>query len=818
MSLGLMVIATSIAASSQNAATTSSLQKNPFGMPLALYSETLLPGADPQNRLGWTFAEHLASDQRQFWLKPRSLTKQDAHILLPLAAFSGLMVGSDHWITAQVPDKPGQLAHSQSFSNYGMYSLVGVAGSTFLWGQVTHNDHMREAGLLSGEAAINATAVSYALKGITQRSRPSESTGSLLVGSSFPSEHAAIAWSVASVMAHEYPGPLTQILAYGLASAVTVTRVTGKQHFASDAFIGSVLGWYMGRQVYRAHHDPDVGGGPWDSLHITSETPTPRSDNLGSPYVLLDSWVYSQFDRLAALGLMQSGYADMRPWTRLECARLVEEVSERIGPDVGDSSPAHRIYDALAVEFSPERRRLDGDKNVAVSMDSVYTRMSEISGTPLRDGFHFAQTLSNDYGRPYGEGLNTASGITAHAVAGSLWFSVQGEYQHAPATASYAPAVQQAIANLDGTMPLGTSTGTVDRFVLLNAAVGITFKNVNVSFGRESAWLGPTQSGPLLFSDNAAPITMLRIDSVSPYHIPLLSSFLGPARTEFFIGQLSGQQWVFANTHLEGPDINPQPFVHGNKISFKPTPNLEFGMGLVAMFGGPGLPFTWGNFLRTYYSHKTSIAENPGKRFSAFDFSYRIPGLRNWLTFYTDSLVVDEISPIGSGRPSVNPGLYMPQVPKLPGLELRVEGITTSHSAHEFGPGFVYTDRRYRSGYTNDGNLIGNWIGRDGHGVQGWATYSFSPRNRVQFQYRHAEVDRDFLRGGHVNDFAVHSDWMVRPGLSFSSFLQYERWAFPLLAPQPQSNVTASFQFTYSPTWSGVTRKLQDWSSSTFKP
>ena len=36
----------------------------------------------------------------------------------------------------------------------------------------------------------------------------------------------------------------------------------------------------------------------------------------------------------------------------------------------------------------------------------------------------------------------------------------------------------------------------------------------------------------------------------------------------------------------------PQPFIHGNKMSFMSTPNLEFGMGVSAIFGGPGLPFT----------------------------------------------------------------------------------------------------------------------------------------------------------------------------------------------------------------------------------
>jgi membrane-associated phospholipid phosphatase len=762
----------------------------------------LIPGTDPQNKLLLPFVKHMVSDQKQFWTSPTELTRGSARTFVPFVAFTGLLMGSDRWISRQVPDQTNQLNRSLNISNYAVYSLLGAGGGAFLLGQLRNNDHLSEAGLLSGEAALNSTAITYLLKGVTQRPRPDAGHGNgtfFHAGTSFPSEHSALAWSVASVLAHEYPGPLTRFLAYGLASTVTLTRVTSKQHFASDAFIGSVLGWYLGRQIYRAHHDPELGGAPWGNFMERAQEASRNPENMGSPYVPLESWVYPVFDRLAALGYTQTAFVGLRPWTRMECARLVEETAERLRYGGEPGGEAQKLYAALVAEFSDETQRLDGAANLGASLDSIYTRVTGIAGPPLRDGYHFGQTISNDYGRPYGEGFNMATGMTAHAVAGPLSFEVQGEYQYAPGNPSYAPNVLQTIANLDQTLPLPNGTSPLSRFRLQNASVGITLKNVKFSFGRESAWLGPSQAGPLLLSDNAAPITMLRIDSVSPYRLPLLSRLLGPVRTEFFVGQLSGQQWVFANTRLVGPKVDPQPYIHGSKISFKPTPNLEIGMGITAMFSGPGLPFTWGNFLRSYYSHKASITENPGKRFSAVDFTYRVPGLRNWLTVYMDSLVVDEVSPIGSDRPSLNPGIFLPRVPKIPKLELRFEGLNTSHDTPGLGPGFVYADRRYRSGYTSDGNLLGNAIGRDGRGGQAWATYWFSPRAKLQFAYRHVEVDRAFLQGGHQNDFTVRSDVMLRPDLALSTFVQYERWAFPLLAAQPKSNLTASFQLTFTP-------------------
>ena len=270
---------------------------------------------------------------------------------------------------------------------------------------------MSEAGLLSGEAAINSTAVAYLLKSVTQRPRPFQEGGNgtfFQGGSSFPSEHAAIAWSVASVLAHEYPGMLSQILAYGLATTVSATRVTGQQHFASDVIIGSALGWYFGRQVYRAHHDTNLGGAPWGSLlPERSGDRTRNPENMGSPYVPLDSWIYPALERLAALGYIKTAYLGIRPWTRMECARMLEEAEPRIGDeDDQDGGASPRIYGELSKEFSDETARLNGAANVGASLDSIYTRVTNISGPPLRDGYHFGQTIVNDYGRPFGEGTN----------------------------------------------------------------------------------------------------------------------------------------------------------------------------------------------------------------------------------------------------------------------------------------------------------------------------------------------------------------------------------------------------------------------------
>ncbi len=776
----------------------------------------LLPGADPENRLLFPFLKHIAYDQRQFWTSPARLDKTGATTFASFLGFTGLLIGGDSWISKQVPDRPDQLKRSQNISNYAVYSLVGVGGGAYLLGKLQNNDHMSETGLLSGEAALNSTAITYLLKTVTQRPRPSQDSGNASFfhgGYSFPSEHTAVAWSIASVVAHEYPGPLTKFFAYGLASMVTLTRVTGKQHFASDAFVGSVLGWYLGRQIYRAHHDPELRGAPWGDF-IESREKGPRNPaNMGSPYVPLDSWVYPVFDRLIARGYIQSAFLGMRPWTRMECARVLEEGAETLRYNDVDGGEAAKIHQSLVNEFQEETARLDGAANVGLSLDSIYERTTGITGTPLRDGFHFGQTLVNDYGRPYGEGVTVVTGASAHAVAGPLSFYVRGEYQHAPSVPGLPEQARQVIQSVDGlpTPPPGTPVPTTNRMNLLEGYMGIQVRGWQFSFGKQQLWWGTSAGSSMLFSTNAAPITMLRLNRTMPSPLPGILGRLGPVQFEYILGRLSGQNWVCCtDLGLTGSwtqTLSDQPFITGQKISFKPTPNLELGVGATIMIGGNGVPFTTHNLLRAMFS-TTSIgtpgsSSDPGDRRGEFNFAYRIPRLRDWLTFYADAFTDDQVNPwFAWNKTALTAGIYLPKVPRLSKLDFRAEGVFTDlpGGGAVVQHGFFYINGRFRSGYTNDGNLIGSWIGRQGQGAEAWANYWLTPKNKFQVHFRHQKVSQQFIPdGGTMTDVRVSADLWVHSAISISSFVQYESWAFPVLASRPQTNVTGALQVTLWP-------------------
>jgi hypothetical protein len=766
---------------------------------------------DPPARSFKGLGKEFLIDQKQIWSSPAKIRFSDTQWLVPLSGITAGLIVTDADYTRQLSHNPSTLSRYNNLSTASVGALIGGAGAMWLLSHETHNEHWRETGFLAGEAAVNSFVVVESMKYSFGRERPNQGNGTgpfFNGGVSFPSEHAAAAWSVAGVIAHEYPGTLTKIMVYSLASLVDISRVRAQQHFPSDVLIGTVIGNLVAQNVYSRHHDPGLGGEAWRSIsQVFRGDGNPSPANQGSPYVPLDSWIYPAMDRLAAMGLIDSGIAGMRPWTRNECVRLLDEADEHINEGIGGSE-AEKIYQLLESEFRDDRERAGDGDSIHAKVESVYARETNISGKPLTDGNYFGQTITNDFGRPYQEGFNSVEGFSAWGTAGHWAGYVRAEYQHSP----YAPAAsfnaRQFTASVDHLpgVPPATPFSSLDRVQLLDAYVGLTFDNWQLSYGKQSLWWSPVQSGPLMFSDNAEPITMFRVSRVSPFRLPSILGWLGPIRMELFLGQLAGHDFVRDDTTglmgQYGVALGRQPFLHGEKFSFKPTPNFEFSVNVTTVFVGGPTPLNGHNLLKSYFGFVVSSTGDITDPRSGVDFTYRVPGLRKWLTFYGDAFTEDEISPLSYPRKAaVQGGLYMPRIPGIPKLDLRLEGGTTAPADFPGCAGCFYVNDRYPVGsYVNNGKLVGSWLGRGGQGERVWATYWLSSRNKIQLQYRHQKVDGDYLtQGGTINDGGVYAEFQLRPQVAVSGSVQYEKWAFPLLATGPQSNVTSSVQFTYWP-------------------
>lgn len=513
-----------------------------------------------------------------------------------------------------------------------------------------------------------------------------------------------------------------------------------------------------------------------------------------SPYVPFDSWIYPAFERLFSMGYAYTAYLGMRPWTRLSCLHILEETYPKLQAAPQDKQ-AWAIFDALAKKFgyyemAPAER---------AEIDSVYVRPLGIAGTPINDSFHFGQTLINDDGRPFQQGLNAITGFSASAVAGRFSLQVRGEYQHAPGRVAYPESVEAMFAKVDSTpLQAPTPVPVTNTFRLLDANLSFHLWGHEISAGKVEEDWGPAKSGGMALSYNAAPFYALRINRVEPLRIPLLSDLIGPVRYEGVLGDLKGHRYPNA------------PWIHAEKLSFKPLRSLEFGFSRVVIFAGEGhVPLTFGSFWNSFTSFhdvppsQKDSRDDPGSRNSSFDFTWRLPWIGNWVTLYSDSIVHDDVSPVSAPRrAAVEPGIYLSHVPGLPHFDVRVEAVSTDPPSGGRGGQFLYYEGVYKDGYLNKGNMMGSWMGRQGKGGQAWITDWLSPRTYIQVGYRRAKISKNFIPGGTTqNDFNARAVLRLKRDLELNAFGQFEQWTVPALAHGRQSDFAISAQLTYFPKW-----------------
>jgi membrane-associated phospholipid phosphatase len=208
-------------------------------------------------------------DQKAIWLFPTQLAK-GRHWLPTLAVVggtAGLIVADPHVM-------PFFRSHARNIDDLNdtfdapitTAEVIAVPASLMVAGYMRHDPYQVSTALLCGEAYADSAVVDLAVKAVTRRKRPSDvppggsfndtffnGGKSPFKGSSFPSGHAAGAFSVATVVAARYHNHRwVPWLAYGFATAISFSRVTTSAHFPSDVFLGAALGYTITRyQVLR---------------------------------------------------------------------------------------------------------------------------------------------------------------------------------------------------------------------------------------------------------------------------------------------------------------------------------------------------------------------------------------------------------------------------------------------------------------------------------------------------------------------------------------------------------------------------------------
>ncbi len=198
-----------------------------------------------------TFGHGIATAPRNA-IRPSNLKWE-----LPIAAATGLLIAtSDDHINSHI-QSPSFAKAAARGSNVGLGIELGVAGLMYVGGCAGHrSSYMANTGFTALEAVGAANLMTLAMKVATNRQYAYNTNphGEFWEGGrSFPSGHAATSFAFASVIAHRYPHKFwLKCGVYGLATGVSLARVAGKKHFASDILVGGTLGYVTG--TYLATH------------------------------------------------------------------------------------------------------------------------------------------------------------------------------------------------------------------------------------------------------------------------------------------------------------------------------------------------------------------------------------------------------------------------------------------------------------------------------------------------------------------------------------------------------------------------------------
>lgn len=612
-------------------------------------------------------------------------------------------------------------------------------------------------------------------------------------------------------------------------------RVAAKASVRQFAIAFAIAGLLQAPTCYLSAQNSTVLDQGQRSGHTSGSTTSDcDSSEMDSPYIPVDSWIYQAVGRLYSMGYASNVYLGMRPWTRASVRNMLNETDAQIRDAnmYADSTAgeAESLYAELTRELQRDAQGACMPDKGQMVIESTYSIVRAISGAPLWDSFHIGSTVINDYGRPFESGLNNYTGASGYVTAGRFLAYARGEFQGAPSASGYSAPLAQILSIGDyipfinpatglpykqETIPLGPIKKTTQGS-FLEAYASVHVLGHEVSFGKQDDWLGPAKGGGMAYSNNAENIYSFRINRVEPLNVPMLSRVVGPFRYEFLVGKLRGHTYIPNPAYVANPSpnipnvINPgDPWVHVEKFSVRPTRDLEIGFERSVIWGGQGHgPITLHSFLKSFFSIDSTYAarkygpDDPGARFTAFDFTYRLPFPRNWLTLYTDSETHDAPGPIFKPlHGAFRPGLYLSHVPAIPKLDVRIEGVyTDSPHASSIGGHYQYWESIQVQGYTNNGQLFGDWVGREDKGGQAWLTYHLSGNEWLQVGMRHQKAAKDFIPGGTtLNDINFEAVKRIGRDLELKGNFTFERYKAPIYLPGQQTVTATTIQLTWFP-------------------
>lgn len=401
---------------------------------------------------------------------------------------------------------------------------------------------------------------------------------------------------------------------------------------------------------------------------------------LVSTNVPLDHWSYPALDKLANYGLIDSAMLTIKPISRVEMARHITRAMQSLGRMDDPPSVLCSIVERLQREFK-------GDLILIGTLDDTYSRsfVKPVEDPYVKFLHADRQTgLENIRGDAFESGANYRAGFASRI---KLWERA-AFYLH--------PEFRIASADSDGDVRLIEGYGKIGAGPF------------EVQAGKDSLWWGPAYRGSIVMSNNARPLTMIKVTNPEPVQLPWVLRSLGPYKAEWFLAELEDDRFI------------PNARLTGVRVNFKPHAAWEVGLSRVVMFGGRGMPSV-GLF---DYAKLITAASNQEKdnQIAGFDTSVLLPlaefpyggrlPLRS-VKLYVDAAGEDEAGGLPSNWGALG-GIQLNDILKTGRTDFRME-YADNHVSGK--PNVFYNHSIYQSGYTYKGRVMGHYMGTDARSV-----------------------------------------------------------------------------------------------------
>ncbi len=203
----------------------------------------------------------LGEDALTFYTAPFSLSKSGALYTGGVAAGTGLLMYFDDDLRKKIGRQTIKTLNNDFWdipTRYGIVSYANIAAlSTYAAGLIFKEDKVRITGRLLFESLSISGVTVVLARYVFARSRPYSGEGQWKYNwfewnneiESFPSGHTTVAFAFSTVLAERIDNNWARLGLYGLASLTAFARVYNNQHWASDVFVGALLGFVTGMHV-----------------------------------------------------------------------------------------------------------------------------------------------------------------------------------------------------------------------------------------------------------------------------------------------------------------------------------------------------------------------------------------------------------------------------------------------------------------------------------------------------------------------------------------------------------------------------------------